>query len=68
MAANIIGTSTKTPTTVASAASDSNPNRTIAEATANSKKLLTPINADDPATQCGEPVTRLIIYANPELK
>ncbi len=50
-ATNIIGTSTKTPTTVARAAPDSKPNNTIAVATANSKKLLAPIKAEGPATQ-----------------
>jgi len=43
---SITGTSTRTPTTVASTAPDSNPNRLIAAATASSKKLLAPINAD----------------------
>ncbi len=37
---NITGTSTSTPTTVANAAPDCKPNREIATATANSKKLL----------------------------
>src|SRR6266702_3412807 len=36
---SITGTSTSTPTTVANAAPDSNPNRLIAAATASSKKL-----------------------------
>ena len=40
---NITGTSTNTPTTVASAAPDCNPNNDIATATASSKKLLAPI-------------------------
>ncbi len=40
---NITGTSTSTPTTVANAAPDCKPNREIATATANSKKLLAPI-------------------------
>jgi hypothetical protein len=44
------GTSTNTPTTVESAAPDWNPKRAIAVATANSKKLLAPINAEGPAT------------------
>lgn len=42
---SMTGTSTRTPTTVASAAPDSGPNKTIAVATANSKKLLAPISA-----------------------
>jgi hypothetical protein len=40
---NITGTSTSTPTTVARAAPDLNPNKDIATATASSKKLLAPI-------------------------
>jgi hypothetical protein len=44
------GTSTSTPTTVESAAPDWKPKRAIAVATANSKKLLAPINAEGPAT------------------
>ena len=40
---NITGTSTKTPTTVASAAPEFNPNSEIATATANSKKFEVPI-------------------------
>lgn len=40
---SITGTSTNTPTTVASAAPDCKPKREIATATANSKKLLAPI-------------------------
>mgnify|MGYP006103080319 CR=1 FL=1 len=40
---SIKGTSTKTPTTVASAAPDSTPNRPIATATASSKKFEVPI-------------------------
>jgi hypothetical protein len=43
------GTSTSTPTTVESAAPDWKPKRAIAVATANSKKLLAPINAEGPA-------------------
>jgi hypothetical protein len=42
---SITGTSTKTPTTHASAAPVLGPNRVIATATANSKKLLAPISA-----------------------
>ncbi len=53
------GTSTSTPTTVASAAPDWNPNRTIAVATASSKKLLAPISAEGPATHHSTPSRRL---------
>jgi hypothetical protein len=49
---NMTGTSTKTPTTVARAAPELKPNKAIAVATANSKKLEAPINAEGPATQC----------------
>jgi hypothetical protein len=56
---SITGTSTRTPTTVASAAPDSKPNRPIAVATASSKKLLAPIRADGAATQCASPSRRL---------
>jgi hypothetical protein len=49
------GTSTRTPTTVASAAPDWNPNTPIAMATASSKKLLAPISADGAATQSATP-------------
>ena len=49
------GTSISTPTTVASAAPDSKPNRLMAAATASSKKFAAPISAEGPATQCGEP-------------
>src|ERR1700688_39555 len=48
---SITGTSTSTPTTVASAAPDSGPNSAIAVATASSKKLLAPINAPGAATE-----------------
>ena len=40
---SITGTSTKTPTTVASVAPEFRPNKDIATATASSKKLLAPI-------------------------
>jgi hypothetical protein len=49
---SITGTSISTPTTVASAAPDSKPNRLIAAATASSKKFDAPISADGQATQC----------------
>ena len=45
---SITGTSTSTPTTVASAAPDWKPNNAIAVATASSKKLLAPISAEGP--------------------
>ena len=43
---SMTGTSTNTPTTVASAAPELNPNSTIAVTTASSKKLLAPMRAD----------------------
>jgi len=46
---SITGTSISTPTTVASAAPDWKPNRLMAAATASSKKLLAPINAEGQA-------------------
>ena len=48
---NMTGTSIKTPTTVASAAPDSGPNRAMAVATASSKKLLAPMSAPGAATE-----------------
>src|SRR5208283_6043270 len=56
---SMTGTSMRTPTTVASAAPELKPNRLIAAATASSKKLLAPISADGPATQCCSPASRL---------
>ena len=56
---SITGTSINTPTTVASAAPDWKPNRLMAAVTASSKKLLAPISADGPATQCATPKRRL---------
>ena len=50
---SITGTSTSTPTTVTNAAPDSAPKSAIAVATANSKKLLAPINAPGAATEYG---------------
>ena len=55
---SMTGTSMRTPTTVASAAPELNPNRLIAAATASSKKLLAPISAEGAATQCASPVAR----------
>jgi hypothetical protein len=52
---SITGTSISTPTTVASAAPESKPNRLMAAATASSKKLLAPISAEGAATQCASP-------------
>jgi len=49
---SIIGTSSKTPTTVASAASLSRPKSAIATATASSKKLLAPMKEAGAATLC----------------
>jgi hypothetical protein len=65
---SMTGTSTSTPTTVASAAPDSKPNRTMAVATASSKKLLAPIRAEGAATQCATPKVQFKKYARPELK
>jgi hypothetical protein len=65
---SITGTSISTPTTVGSAAPDSNPNRLIAAATASSKKLLAPINAEGHATSCASPTRRFNQYASAELK
>src|SRR5512146_3345036 len=56
--ASMTGTSISTPTTVASAAPDSRPNRLMAVATASSKKLLAPIRAEGAATQCASPRRR----------
>jgi len=50
---SITGTSTNTPTTVASAAPECRPNREIATATASSKKLDVPIMQAGAATLCG---------------
>ena len=50
---SITGTSTNTPTTVASAAPDCTPNREMATATDSSKKLLAPIIPAGAATLCG---------------
>src|SRR5690606_31554204 len=50
---SITGTSTRTPTTVASAAPECRPNRLIATATANSKKLDVPMSAQGAATLNG---------------
>ena len=47
---SMTGTSTKTPTTVANAAKDFNPNNEIATATLNSKKLEQPIRLAGAAT------------------
>ena len=56
---SITGTSINTPTTVASAAPDWKPNRLMAAATASSKKLLAPINAEGQAMLCFSPTRRL---------
>ena len=47
------GTSTNTPTTVAIVTPELRPNRAIAIATDNSKKLDAPINAAGAPTSCG---------------
>src|SRR3972149_9899614 len=65
---SMTGTSISTPTTVASAAPDSNPKRLIAVATASSKKLLAPINAEGHAMPCATPNLRFSQYASAELK
>jgi hypothetical protein len=49
---SMTGTSTRTPTTVASAAPEFSPKRTMAAATASSKKLLAPMSAAGAATEC----------------
>jgi hypothetical protein len=56
---SITGTSISTPTTVASAAPDSKPNRLMAAATASSKKFDAPISADGQAMACCSPSARL---------
>jgi hypothetical protein len=56
---SITGTSISTPTTVASAAPESKPNRLIAAATASSKKFDAPISAEGQATECFSPSARL---------
>ena len=55
---SMTGTSISTPTTVASAAPDSKPNRLMAAATASSKKFEAPISADGQATLCFSPTAR----------
>lgn len=50
---NITGTSTKTPTTVAKAAPELRPNKAMATATANSKKLDVAIIQAGAAMLCG---------------
>jgi len=65
---SITGTSTSTPTTVASAAPDSGPKSAIAVATASSKKLLAPINAPGAATECSTFKSFIRPYASDELK
>ena len=50
---NIIGTSTSTPTTVASAAPECKPNNEIATATASSKKFDVPIKQAGPENTAG---------------
>jgi hypothetical protein len=55
---SITGTSTRTPTTVASAAPEWTPNSEIAAATASSKKFDAPISAAGAATHQAPPAMR----------
>lgn len=57
------GTSTSTPTTVASAATLSRPNKLMATATASSKKFEMPINAAGAAIEKGNRQTQAQPYA-----
>lgn len=50
---SITGTSTNTPTTTAKVTPECTPKRIMATATANSKKLLDPINAEGAASANG---------------
>lgn len=52
---SMTGTSTNTPTTVASVAPESRPKSEMAAATASSKKLEAPINAAGAATHQRQP-------------
>ena len=63
---SMTGTSISTPTTVASAAPELKPNRLMAAATASSKKLDAPINAEGQAMLCVSPTARLSQYASAE--
>lgn len=65
---NITGTSTKTPTTVASAAPDYKPKSEIATATASSKKLLAPIIPASAEILWGNFQSFAQTYANPKIK
>ena len=65
--ASMMGTSTSTPTTVASAAPDSNPNKEMAAATASSKKLLAPIWAAGAAMSCGSRSNHAAAYPIPTM-
>src|SRR3990172_8203371 len=65
---SMTGTSTRTPTTVASVAPEVSPNREMAVATASSKKLLAPISAPGAATEWGTRNHHASPYASPELK
>ena len=62
---SMTGTSTKTPTTVASAAPDCKPNNEIATATASSKKFDVPIIQAGAATLCGKSIFLAAKYATP---
>ena len=65
---SIIGTSTRTPTTVTKAAGDCNPNKAMATATANSKKLLAPIIAEGEQIACGNFNFRPLIQVKKKIK
>ena len=65
---SITGTSTNTPTTVASAAPELRPNKAIATATASSKKLLAPIIAPGAAILWGNFHTLAQRYATKNIK
>lgn len=57
------GTSTRTPTTVASAAPESMPNSEMVTATASSRKFEVPIRHAGPAMACGRRNSRAANYA-----
>lgn len=57
---SMTGTSTNTPTTVASAAPECKPNKEMATATASSKKLEVPIRHAGPAMLCGSLISLAI--------
>lgn len=65
---SITGTSTRTPTTVASVAPELSPKRTIATATDNSKKLLAPIREAGAAISCGNRHFSAHLYAKKKIR